>query len=247
MSKGWIKLHRSLKDWEWYEDTNATRLLIHLLITVNYEAKRWKGQLIEPGTRITSWEHLAAETSLTVRQVRTAMSKLEKSGEVTRKATNKWQAITLVKWEQLQDERQASDKLDGRQVTGKRQANDKQTTTTKEGKNNKNYKKGKKEEVSLPWNSDEFAAAWSAWLDYKKAEKKGSYKTVIGEQSALSGLVRKSNNNESTAIEIIRNSIEQNYQGLFEIKKKPNANIGDGINADYLQELKNRTGNGATD
>ena len=37
---GWIKLHRTLKDWEWYDDINATRLLVHLLISVNYQLKQ---------------------------------------------------------------------------------------------------------------------------------------------------------------------------------------------------------------
>ena len=29
---GWIKLHRSTTEWEWYSDHNTTRLFIHLLI-----------------------------------------------------------------------------------------------------------------------------------------------------------------------------------------------------------------------
>ena len=59
---GWIKLHRSLKDWEWYEDHNATRLLVHLLVSVNYENKQWRGQEVKAGTFITSWENLSLET-----------------------------------------------------------------------------------------------------------------------------------------------------------------------------------------
>jgi len=74
---GWIKLHRSLKDWEWYDDHSTTRLLIHLLVSVNYEDKTWKGQEVKAGTLITSWESLASETGLSVKQVRTAMSQLE--------------------------------------------------------------------------------------------------------------------------------------------------------------------------
>jgi hypothetical protein len=99
---GWIKLHRSLKDWEWYDDHNATRLLLHLLLSVNYEDRTWKGQTIKAGTIVTSWENLAKEVGLSVKQIRTAMAKLEASKEVARYTTNKWQAVSLVKWEKLQ-------------------------------------------------------------------------------------------------------------------------------------------------
>ena len=142
-SPGWIKLHRSLIDWEWYEDTNCVRLLIHLLLTVNYEHKKWKGQYIKSGTRITSWETLSNELSMSTRRVRTAMSKLERSGEVTRKTTNKWQAVTLVKWEELQQDKPKHDKPE----TDKRQTNDKPETTTKERKEIK-----KEKNFSLFWS-----------------------------------------------------------------------------------------------
>ena len=124
---GWIKLHKTLKDWEWYDDHNATRLLVHLLLSVNYEDKTWKGQTIKAGSCVTSWENLAKEIGLSVKQTRTAMAKLEASKEVARYTTNKWQAITLIKWDKLQVECTK----EGRQ-TGKPRA------TTKESKEIKN-------------------------------------------------------------------------------------------------------------
>jgi hypothetical protein len=99
---GWIKLHRSLKEWEWYDDHNATRLLLHLLVSVNYEDKQWKGHTVKAGSMITSWESLSKEIGLSVKQIRLAMNKLESSKEILRFTTNKWQAVTLVKWEKLQ-------------------------------------------------------------------------------------------------------------------------------------------------
>ena len=112
---GWIKLHKTLKDWEWYDDHNATRLLVHLLLSVNYEDKTWKGQTIKAGSCVTSWENLSKEIGLTVKQTRTAMGKLEASKEVARYTTNKWQAITLVKWDKLQVECTKEGKQMGRQ------------------------------------------------------------------------------------------------------------------------------------
>jgi hypothetical protein len=102
MSKGWIKLYRNLIDWEWYDDINARILLIHLLLSVNYEDKKWKGNLVEKGTMVLSWSTLSSGCGLSVKKCRTAMSKLEDSGEVTRLATSKFQVVRLVKWDKLQ-------------------------------------------------------------------------------------------------------------------------------------------------
>lgn len=133
---GWIKLHRKLRDWQWYDDHNATRLLIHLLITVNYEDKKWRDILIKAGSIVTSWEHLSKDCGLSLRQTRTSMQKLENSGEVTRYVTNKYQLITLVKWEDLQ----SNDRQSTEYLTSHRQSNDKPSTTTKEDKEIKETK-----------------------------------------------------------------------------------------------------------
>lgn len=145
--EGWIKLHRSLLDWEWYDDIPARLLLIHLLISVNYEDKKWRGQIVKSGSMVLSWDNLTKSCGLTNQQARTAMSKLEKSGEVTRKITNRYQVVSLTKWEKLQGNQQADNKPTNKQTTNKQQTNNKQITTTKEDKEYKNirskeYKKG---------------------------------------------------------------------------------------------------------
>ncbi len=144
---GWIKLHKTLKDWEWYDDHNATRLLVHLLVSVNYKDKEWKGQTIKAGTYVTSWENLAKEIGLSVKQTRVAMDKLERSKEVARYATNKWQAITLVKWDKLQCEDVDNGKQQGKQRATTKAFLDKcQTSTARQ-----NWKKSIK--VSKRWRS----------------------------------------------------------------------------------------------
>ena len=132
---GWIKLHRTLKDWEWYDDINATRLLVHLLISVNYEDKPWKGILINSGSMVLSWDSLSNACGLSVQQCRTAMTKLKNSQEVTIKSTNKYQVVTLMKWEQMQGSESEDNKQPNKQVTIKQQTNNKQVTTTKEVNN----------------------------------------------------------------------------------------------------------------
>ncbi len=125
---GWIKLHRNLKDWEYYDDHNATRLLIHLLVSVNYEDKKWKETVVKAGTMVSSWQHLAHETGLSLKQIRLAMTKLERVGEAVRqvagKGAGKWQVISLVKWDKLQgfddSEGQDNGQAKGRSRVGKK-------------------------------------------------------------------------------------------------------------------------------
>jgi len=56
---GWIKLHRSIIDWEWFEDSNALKLLIYLNCKVNIEDKKWNGIVIKKGSMVLSWKTLS--------------------------------------------------------------------------------------------------------------------------------------------------------------------------------------------
>jgi hypothetical protein len=153
---GWIKLHKTLKDWEWYDDHNATRLLVHLLLSVNYEDKTWKGQTIKAGSCVTSWENLAKEIGLTVKQTRTAMAKLEASKEVARYTTNKWQAVSLIKWDKLQVEFTKEGKQMG-----------KQRATTKEYKEIKNiFKRPSVQEIEAYCLEEKLNLNAQSFIDY---------------------------------------------------------------------------------
>ncbi|MBR9847421.1 MAG: hypothetical protein GYB35_15535, partial [Algicola sp.] len=92
--KGFIKLFRSITDWEWYTEINTCKLLFHCLLKANYSKKKWQGITVNKGEFITSYEQLAVETGLTESKVRTAMTKLESSADIT---TNKTSRYTKVK------------------------------------------------------------------------------------------------------------------------------------------------------
>ena len=176
----WIKLHRSLLSWEWYDDHNATRLLTHLLLSVNYEDKKWKGQLIKAGSMVLSWDTLATNIGLSMQQLRTAMKKLESSGEVTRKATNKYQLVTLVKWHELQGKDAEDNKQTNRQPTNNQQANNRQVTPTKESKEEEELKEGKEDAI-------DFYIFWEAY-DLKKNKDKAKarwYQLKLKEQQDI--------------------------------------------------------------
>lgn len=124
LENGFIVLHRKIVNWEWYKDP-ATRIVFeHLILTANYEEKRFKGEAIHRGQRVASYGTLAKETGLSVRNVRTAINHLISTNEVTSKATNKYSVFTIVNYDMYQDNRQASDK----QVTSNRQTTDNNET-----------------------------------------------------------------------------------------------------------------------
>lgn len=87
--EGWIKIFRQMIDWEWYKDVPTKTLFIHLLLTANYEDKKWKGITIKRGQLITSLNHLSEETGLSKQQVRTALKKLVATHEVTQLSTQR--------------------------------------------------------------------------------------------------------------------------------------------------------------
>lgn len=136
MPEGWIKLHRSLLNWEWYDDINTKVLFFHLLLSCNYEQKKWRGVNIEPGQIITGRYKLSEQTGLSEQQVRTSLSKLKSTNEITIKTTSKFSVITVVSWKSYQQPNQQPNQ----QSTNNQPTSNQQVTTTKEGKNIKNDK-----------------------------------------------------------------------------------------------------------
>lgn len=95
LEKGFIKLHRSLLRWEWYNNPTTMRVFIHLLLTVNSRDEVWHGLPIPRGSRLSSYAALAGELHLSVKAVRTALEHLEGTGEITRRTTPAYTQITV--------------------------------------------------------------------------------------------------------------------------------------------------------
>ena len=102
MDGNYIKLNRALLDWEWYKDIVVKAVWIHILLKANWKEGKFKGYTIPRGSYVTSFKNLADEVGISFHQARTALEKLESTGEITRKTTNKWQAITVEKYEKWQ-------------------------------------------------------------------------------------------------------------------------------------------------
>lgn len=136
MNTGWVKLFRSLPEWEWWGDKNTVIMFIYLLVTANYEDKKWRGEIIPKGSLITGRKQLADGARLTEREARTALEHLEKTQNVTIRTTSKFSVITICNYDVYQstqnDYRPTERPTNDQVATNKRPTNDQQTTTTKE-------------------------------------------------------------------------------------------------------------------
>jgi hypothetical protein len=147
---GWIKLFRSMSEWEWYDDEKSVKLFIHLMINVNYQEKKWRGQTVMPGELITSIDNLSKETNLSQKVVRVRLEQFQKTGEIGIQTTNKYTKITLTNWSKFQgsDEEEF---LDATEMANKRQTNGNQMTN-KGQQLKKERKIRKKRSSSAPVN-----------------------------------------------------------------------------------------------
>lgn len=138
---GFIKLHKKLLKWEWYDDVNTCRLFIHCLLRANYEAGSWHGISYGKGQFITSLPSLAKETHLSVQQVRTALAHLKSTGELTDEQHPNCRVITINNWGEYQrDNRQRN-----RASTDDQQTTNRASTVVKEYKEKKEDKELKEE------------------------------------------------------------------------------------------------------
>ena len=144
MENGWIKLHRKILKWEWYQDTNTKSLFIHLLLKANFEDKHWKGIEIKRGQVLIGRKQISQEINISEQSIRTSLMKLKSTNEITIKSTNKHSIITLNNYETynyINDNiNQQNNHQDNQQLTNNQPTTNQQLTTTKNYKNDKNDK-----------------------------------------------------------------------------------------------------------
>jgi len=198
MTNGWIKIHRKLLEWEWYDEINTFRLFIHLLLKANHKPKSYRGVMIESGQVMTGLSLLSEQTGLTMQKVRTALNNLKSTNEITIKTSNKGTIIQIVKYIDYQ--------VVTNETTNKQQTDNKQITT------NKKYKELKEDKKSV----------FDSWLNYRKSIKK-----EIKNKNTINALLDKFIEYDIDKIKsTINSSIENNYQGLFWDKYKTTNNKG---------------------
>ena len=136
MNEGWIKMHRKISEWEWYQDANTMRVFLHLLISVNSSEKSWRGVRILPGQVLTGRKTLSDQLNISEQGIRTALKHLQLTNEVTIKSTKEYSIIELRNWKTYQ----LSNQRINQPLTNDQPTSNQPLTTTKESKESKESK-----------------------------------------------------------------------------------------------------------
>ena len=177
---GYLKLYREMLEWEWYKNPNTCRIFIHCLLKANWKESTWRGIQLKPGQFITSLATLSKETQLTVKQIRTALEHLQKTGEISsetrarfgaRKGQDngqglgqdegqgcghgKYRIITVIKWNEYQAEGKVEGKVMGKDVGNKRARFGATDKEYKEYKNKRIYKRSPKSGIDYDQVAEE--------------------------------------------------------------------------------------------
>lgn len=127
--KGYLKLSKNILEWQWYTDSNTSRLFFHILLKANFKRHLWQGHEINIGEFITSIDKLHIELNLSVQSVRTALNKLEKTNYIITRPTNRFTLIKLLPSEVFSVEQFVSNKLGSFESDDNQQTTNNQSTT----------------------------------------------------------------------------------------------------------------------
>lgn len=209
LNTGWIKLHRQLLEWEWYDDPNTFRVFIHLCLKANHVEKKWKGIDIKKGQIVSGQDKIASELGISRQNVRTALSNLQLTNDITINSGTKGTVIQLVNYSKYQS---LTSKLTNDQPTDQPQINQRSTnglTTTKEEKNDNNGEEEKKFDFKkslIEYGADQKLA--EEWLKVRKA-KKG-----VNTETALNGFIKKVEKSDRHVNEILTICVENSWSGF---------------------------------
>lgn len=227
MDNGYIRLHRAITAWEWYDDVNTFKVFLHLLLTCNWQEKKWRGHTIYPGQRVVSLATLADETKLSIMQVRNTINHLVLTGSITRSKIGKVGLITVNNWEKYQQGNTVSNSEVTQNQNENQQRNNIEITTNEEREEGKERKKNITYPIVPP--TDVFAECAGGSQELlealrKFAEMRKSIKKPMTERAKellvkkLEKLAEPYRDKERYKLECVNQSILNSWQGLFPLK-----------------------------
>lgn len=224
--EGWIKLHRRIeKHWIW-ENPKYLRAWMYCLFRANYEETTvligQKKVLVPRGAFITSIRKFAIETGISTRETRTFIDRLKSDTVIDTETTQLSTQITICKYDEYQNERHTEkNKATHKATTDKEDKEERKNTPPKSpprGGVSEN-KKHEKKYIEFPpeFDNAKFRLIWyDEWIAYRK--ERNLSRTITAQQRNMNTLYKLSRGSIQLAVQIIRQSIEQNWQGLFTLK-----------------------------
>ena len=147
MNEGFILIHRKIiKEWEWYSNTNDTRLWLHCLLSANWQDGWFEGIKIERGSFVTSLQKMSSETKLTQRQIRTSLEHLKSTNNLSIKSNHQFSIITINNYDKYQ--------ITTNETTNERQTSDKRKTNERQTSDNNIINNNKEQLITINKNKD---------------------------------------------------------------------------------------------
>lgn len=237
IENGYIRLHRTITGWRWYKDGNVLRLWLHLLLNANYEQSEFQDRIIGRGEQVTSLKALSESTGLSIQEVRTALGKLKRTGEILVNSNRHFTIVSILNYDKFQSDSADKQQTVNTQSTNKQQTVNSQSTTSEKEKKAKNTippcipPTSSAEEIPF---SGALGDAVRDWLAYK-AERRESYKPT-GLKSLFAQIERTVKvHGEDAVCDCIRLSMSNGWRGIIwdriekEVKpdgRKPEKNFG---------------------
>ena len=156
----------------------------------------------------------AEELGISQRSVSRAFAKLEQIGAISTQKVGVRRVAKSTPWRDVQDTVAHNTSHDGEEALPHRRGI----------KNNvKNSVKNNDTKLVMPFEGKEFEDIWEIWVRERKAYEKGTY-SLYAQQKALRKLERLSQGDIALAKQIIDQSIENAWKGLFPIRQDYNNN-----------------------
>lgn len=121
-----------VSEFEWLSNPNTFYVFMRLLFKASFKDGRWEGVDIKKGQLITGRKALSVELNLSEQQIRTCLDKLQKTGYITIKSTNKYSIITICDYDGWQCEDELINQQNNQQSTSNQPTNNQQITTIEE-------------------------------------------------------------------------------------------------------------------
>ncbi len=231
--EGWIKIHRKIQDnWLWKEKRKFSKFeaWMSLLLKANHKENKilFGNDIIniKAGSFITSEVKLADEWNWSRNTVRTFLTLLQNEKMLNKFCTTKYTMLSIENWALYQFEEQQIEQQVEQQIEHQK---DIKLNTNKNDKNIKNEKnekniikeKGKKETeidkiINANFTDKEIIETIYEFIKMRKSIKKPL--TTRGLELMIKKLYTLSTNIDEQ-IMILNNSIMNNWQGIFALKK----------------------------
>lgn len=198
----WIKLHRKFLDWEWYNKPLTKIVFLHLLLKANWKDGKFQGHEIKRGSCVVGLLSMSKSLGLTIQNIRTALTHLKSTNEITIKSTNKFSVITIVKYEEYQQ-----DKTKSTSKTTNKLTNNQQTT------NNNRRTKEVKKYIKKFFDDEKVNKTFIEYLDVRKEKNMTMSDTVI---IRLTNRLEKENN--ANKLIMLEKAIMGGWKDIYQLK-----------------------------